>query len=132
MLVIPTYNLCQNIYDLIQLSDCIISIKDYLEESPEPRLPLEYADDAELAAIAVKVSWNNYRFLSERLKSEVSLAKSAFDISGLALSFAPDAVKDNEELVKIAVKTDPIAFEDASSRLKRDGRLGSFFTRTGT
>merc|ERR1712151_1481691 len=70
--------------------------------------------------------FRNEAFYDRIIQSQscnVDLAKKVLTCHGKALRLASDELKDNEELVNIAVESDGCALKYASDRLKRNCEL---------
>ena len=84
----------------------------------------------------IEINHNTFEYLKSEFRNEafydriiqsqssnVDLARKILTCHGKALRLASDELKDNEELVNIAVESDGCALKYASDRLKRDCTL---------
>lgn len=62
-------------------------------------------------------------YLPPILKSDVSLASNLCAQNGLYLRYFDESVKDNEQIVKLAIGNNPHSLEYASTRLKDDEKI---------
>lgn len=64
-----------------------------------------------------------YSDLEECFTKDVEISKKAMSLNGYCLRTAPKEIRDDEELVKLAVSVDPGALLYASDRIKNDLEL---------
>lgn len=107
-------------------------IKDCLISGDVCILEPEYADDEEIALLAMKNAlektageWHdahkkNYAVLSDRLKLDDRIIRMELESNGQSLSYMPDSVKDNEEYAKLALSNTAYAAAFISNRLMSD------------
>ncbi len=95
-------------------------IKEYLSKAKTPRIPEEYRDDDEIAALGLYTRGDNFFTISERLRGSKNHAMIAFETCGDCLKYASDRIKDDKDVVKVAVKNSGYALMYASAALKGD------------
>ncbi|HRW58162.1 MAG TPA: DUF4116 domain-containing protein [Chlamydiales bacterium] len=82
-----------------------------------------FSDDKDLMKIgmrSMRKGWRCFIYASERLKDDDELVSIAIRQDGSALKYASERLRDDEETVLAAVKQDPEALKYASERLKED------------
>jgi hypothetical protein len=89
---------------------------------------LEYADPQILdnkmfMKEMIEIDSRNYMFASERIKGDIEIAAPAFSDNGLLLDSAPNSIRSNKNLVKIAVDSNVLAIKSASKDLQKDKTL---------
>lgn len=82
----------------------------------------QFQDDFEVVKAAVSNQGEALRHASQTLKANESIVKIAVSapLSVNTLDYASEALKDNKEVVLLAVKNSPNAFQSASGRLQQD------------
>jgi len=107
-------------------------IKDCLLSGDVCVIEPEYADDEEIALLAMKNAldntvgeWHdahkkNYSVLSDQLKLDDRIIRMELESNGQSLYYMPDVVKDNEQYVRLALKNTVYASNYISKRLMGD------------
>lgn len=104
------------------IKDCLISYHVCVLEP-------EYADDREIALLAIRnaisnrkfdLCKGNYSILSDRLKMDDEIIKMVLSFNGQILDEMPACIRDNDEYVTIALKNSGYAVDFISKRLLKD------------
>ena len=104
------------------IKDCLISYHVCVLEP-------EYADDREIALLAIRnaisnrkfnLCKGNYSILSDRLKMDDEIIKMVLSYNGQILDEMPACIRDNDEYATIALKNSGYAVNFISERLLKD------------
>ncbi len=104
-------------------------IKDCLSSYHVCVLEPEYADDREIALLAIRnaisnrkfdLCKGNYSILSDRLKMDDEIIKMVLSYNGQILDEMPACIRDNDGYVTIALKNSGYAVNFISERLLKD------------
>lgn len=106
----------------IQKKREILQLKSKSKTPILEKLP-KLNDNKEFAISLIKEDPRNYKFISDRLKNDISVALVAFEIDGLLLEYAGDNVKKNRSLTSLAVKNNGLALEFAHPKYQDDNDI---------
>lgn len=100
----------------------ILNIKSKSKTPVLAKLP-KLNDNKSFAISLIKEDPRNYKFLSERLKNDISIALVAFERDGLLLEHAGENVKKNRSVTSLAVKNNGLALEFAHNKYQDDNDI---------
>lgn len=100
----------------------ILNIKSKSKTPILEKLP-KLNDNKSFVISLIKDDPRNYKFVSDRLKNDISVALIAFELDGLLLEHAGDNVKKNRSLTSLAVKNNGLALQFAHPKYQDDNDI---------
>lgn len=100
----------------------ILNLKSKSKKPILEKLP-KLNDNKAFVISLIKEDSRNYKFASEKLRNDISVALIAFEKDGLLLEYAGEKVKNNRTLTSMAVKNNGLALEFANPKFQDDNDL---------
>lgn len=100
----------------------ILNVKSKSKKPILQKLP-KLNDNKEFVISLIKEDPRNYKFVSEKLKNDLSVALVALELDGLLLQYAGPNIKQNKKLTALAVKNNGLALEFADSKYQDDPEI---------
>lgn len=100
----------------------LLTIKSKSKKPVLEKLP-KLNDNKSFVISLIKENPKNYKFASENLKNDLSVALVALELDGLLLEYAGEKVKNNRTLTSLAVKNNGLALEFAHSKFQDDNDI---------
>lgn len=115
-------------HEVNMLDITVIKKREILNVRPTSKKPVlkklpKLNDNKAFAISLIKEDPRNYKFLSDRLKNDISIALIAFELDGLLLEHAGENVKNNRSVTSLAVKNNGLALEFASTKYQDDNDI---------
>ena len=100
----------------------ILNVKSKSRKPLLEKLP-QLNDNKSFVISLIKENPQNYKFVSDRLKNDFSVAIIALEKDGLLLEFAGNKIKQNRSLTALAVKNNGLALEFADPKFQDDNDI---------
>ena len=100
----------------------ILNVKSKSKKPILEKIP-KLNDNKSLVISLIKQDPRNYKFASEKLRNDISVALIAFELDGLLLEYAGEKVKKNRTLTSLAVKNNGLALEFADKKFQDDNDI---------
>lgn len=100
----------------------ILNVKSKSKKPVLEKLP-KLNDNKAFVISLIKEDPRNYKFASEKLRNDISVALVAFELDGLLLEYAGEKVKNNRTLTSLAVKNNGLALEFADPKFQDDNDI---------
>lgn len=100
----------------------ILNIKSKSKKPILEKIP-KLNDNKAFVISLIKEDPRNYKFASEKLRNDLSVALIAFELDGLLLEYAGEKIKNNRTLTSLAVKNNGLALEFAHPKFQDDNDI---------
>ncbi len=100
----------------------ILNVKSKSKKPVLEKLP-KLNDNKEFVISLIKEDPRNYKFVSEKLKNDLSVALVALELDGMLLEHVGNNIKKNKKLTAIAVKNNGLALEFADPKYQDDPEI---------
>lgn len=100
----------------------LLNVKSTSKKPVLEKLPA-LNDNKSFVISLIKENPTNYKFMSDRLKNDISVALVAFELDGMLLQYAGDKIKKNRTLTSLAVKNNGLALEFADPKFQDDNDI---------